>query len=180
LRGEPRLAGTPVIALTSVDRRLSAENNAARTMLVRLTKPLRVPELQAALRRALGLDRIASESGSAPTTTPAAAPTTTAEAHLRVLVAEDNVTNQRLIALQLGKLGCTVDIANHGIEVLEALERAEYDVVFMDCQMPEMDGLETTRRIRLSGRYGRVRIVAMTANAMEGDRERCFTAGMDE
>jgi CheY-like chemotaxis protein len=90
------------------------------------------------------------------------------------------VTNQRLIALQLGKLGCTVDIANHGIEVLEALERASYDVVFMDCQMPEMDGFEATRRIRQSGRFSRVRIVAMTANAMVGDRQRCLDVGMDE
>ena len=99
---------------------------------------------------------------------------------LRVLVAEDNPVNQRLICLQLRKVGVAADIAGNGFEVLEAIERGHYDVVFMDCQMPELDGYETTRRIRSGGRHTSIRIVAMTANAMQGDRELCLAAGMDD
>ena len=99
---------------------------------------------------------------------------------LRVVVAEDNVVNQRLIQLQLKKLGVVADIVSNGREALAALERKTYDVVLMDCQMPEMDGYEATRTVRRGGRHPRLRIIAMTANAMQGDRERCLEAGMDE
>ncbi len=177
IRGDEALSGLTILLLTAVDRRLSPPETAALGIAVVLTKPLRLPELQSGLLRALGASVSSVPTPSSNGTTRAAV---MPQPNLRVLVAEDNVTNQRLIALQLGKLGCTADIANHGVEVLEVLERVEYDVILMDCQMPEMDGLETTRRIRQSGRYGRVRIVAMTANAMEGDRERCLAAGMDE
>jgi signal transduction histidine kinase/DNA-binding response OmpR family regulator/HAMP domain-containing protein len=100
---------------------------------------------------------------------------------LRVLVAEDNAVNQQLALLLLGKLGYRADVASNGLEVLEALERQPYDVVLMDVQMPEMDGLEATRRIQERWRDGdRPRIVAVTANAMQGDRELCQDAGMDD
>ena len=81
---------------------------------------------------------------------------------------------------QLKKLGHKVEVAGDGLEVLEALERTEYDVILMDCQMPEMDGYETTKRIRLNNRHRDIRIIAMTANAMKGDREICLAAGMDD
>ena len=102
---------------------------------------------------------------------------------LRVLLVEDNRTNQKLAAAQLGKLGCQVEIVGHGKEALGALERAAFDVIFMDCQMPEMDGFEATRRIRALEKERCARpltIVAMTANAMQGDREACLAAGMDD
>jgi signal transduction histidine kinase/ActR/RegA family two-component response regulator len=99
----------------------------------------------------------------------------------RVLVAEDNAVNQRLMIRSLEKLGCRVDVAATGIEALKKWEICDYGLVLMDCQMPEMDGYEATAQIR-SREHGRVRtpIVAVTANAMAGDQERCLRNGMDD
>lgn len=103
------------------------------------------------------------------------------ELPLRILVAEDNAQNQHLAVLLLQKLGYRADVAGNGLEVLAALGRQHYDLVFMDVDMPEMDGLEATRRIRSRwSEAQRPRIVAMTASAMQGDREMCLAAGMDD
>jgi PAS domain S-box-containing protein len=98
----------------------------------------------------------------------------------RVLLAEDNPVNQIVAVKMLEKLGCRVDLARDGAEVVAMSGRARYDVIFMDVQMPVFDGLEATRRIRARADGKAVRIVAMTANAMAGDRERCISAGMDD
>jgi signal transduction histidine kinase/CheY-like chemotaxis protein/HPt (histidine-containing phosphotransfer) domain-containing protein len=103
------------------------------------------------------------------------------ERPLTILLAEDNVTNQKLATRLLERMGYRADIAANGIEVLDALRRQPYDMVLMDMQMPEMDGLEATQRIRAQeGSSKRPFIVAMTANAMPGDREACLEAGMDD
>ena len=105
-----------------------------------------------------------------------------AERHpLRILLAEDNVVNQKLAMRLLQQMGYRADLAGNGIEAIERIEREPYDVVLMDVQMPEMDGLEASRRITAQWPVGqRPRIVAMTANAMQGDREECLAAGMDD
>jgi CheY-like chemotaxis protein len=103
-----------------------------------------------------------------------------AERHpLRILLAEDNVVNQKLALRLLSQMGYRADVASNGIEAVESVGRQAYDVVLMDVQMPEMDGLEASRRIVAAGGT-RPRIVAMTANAMAGDREMCLAAGMDD
>ncbi|MGB3511385.1 MAG: response regulator [Microcoleaceae cyanobacterium] len=101
--------------------------------------------------------------------------------NLRILLAEDNVINQKVAIHLLQRIGYRADVAANGIEVLDALKRAPYDVVLMDVQMPEMDGLEATRRIcQLYSQEKRPWIIAMTANAMQGDRDKCLNAGMDD
>ncbi|MGI9074311.1 MAG: response regulator [Bryobacteraceae bacterium] len=99
---------------------------------------------------------------------------------LRILLAEDNLINQKLAVKMLERIGYFPDIAGNGVEVLAALRRQTYDLVLMDVQMPEMDGVEATRRIRQEwpGDSG-PRIVAITANAFKSDREQCLAAGMD-
>lgn len=100
---------------------------------------------------------------------------------LRILVAEDNPTNVKLIKIVLGGLGYHPDVAGNGLEVLTALRRQPYDVVLMDVHMPELDGIETTRRIRDQWRQGqRPRIVALTAGVMPEERKACQDAGVDE
>ena len=100
----------------------------------------------------------------------------------RLLLAEDNIVNQKVALLMLAKLGYRADIVANGHEALEAVRRQHYDVVLMDVQMPEMDGLEASRQIVAQWRNRRDRpwIIALTANAMQGDRELCLAAGMDD
>jgi len=98
---------------------------------------------------------------------------------MQILLADDNIINRKVILQMLDKMGYRADIASDGTEVLRALEHQTYDLILMDIQMPEMDGLEATSRIRTLWPEGPV-IVALTAYALDGDRERCLEAGMDD
>ena len=167
----------PLVLFSSLGRKEAAEGLFAAT----LAKPLHQSQLFDTLVSLLGHD------GAARAAAPAAAKPRIdaglAERHpLRILLAEDNVVNQKLALRLLQQMGYRADVASNGIEAVECVARQRYDVVLMDVQMPEMDGLEATRRIvaRWPDARERPRIVAMTANAMAGDREECLAAGMDD
>jgi CheY-like chemotaxis protein/HPt (histidine-containing phosphotransfer) domain-containing protein len=116
-----------------------------------------------------------------PTSIPVSLATLDAETPVcRILLAEDNIVNQKVAVGMLKRLGCRVDVVSNGEEAVTALERFTYDLVFMDCHMPVLDGMEATRRIRQreAGR-GHVPIVAMTASALQEDRDACERSGMD-
>lgn len=113
---------------------------------------------------------------------PSGAPLTTTGEKLRILIAEDNSVNQLIAANMIRKMGHTPTTVANGLEVIEALKLAVYDVILMDCQMPEMDGFEATRRIRAAtaDMWSAIPIIAMTAHALAGDREKCLGAGMND
>jgi CheY-like chemotaxis protein len=99
----------------------------------------------------------------------------------KVLVVEDNLINQKVVSRMLQNFGCEAEVAGNGAEALKALDRARYDLILMDCQMPEMDGYQATAEIRRRDNgQQRIPIVALTAHAMQGDREKCLAAGMDD
>lgn len=172
LRAAPSTADLPVIALGGGDEQPRREGTKALGLHAVLAKPLRPNELIDVLHAILN-------GGSAPRA-PSAAPPPAKRPELRVLLVEDNPVNQEVARLQLERLGATVEVAADGQEALEALDRGRFALVLMDCQMPRMDGYTATRAIRRRPDGASLPIVALTANAMLGDRERCLQAGMDD
>jgi CheY-like chemotaxis protein len=166
----------PLVMLTSFGRRRE-DIEAGVAFAAFLTKPIKPSQLYDALMTVFAGKQLRVTS---PVPGDSQAPLADG-LPLRILVAEDNAVNQQLALLLLKKLGYRADAVSNGLEALDAIERQPYDVVLMDVQMPEMDGLEATRRLR-SRRPGDMtpRVVAMTANAMQGDREACLAAGMDD
>ncbi|MGZ6827970.1 MAG: response regulator, partial [Mycobacteriales bacterium] len=168
LRRLPGWSDVPLVLLTSLGQR---PEGAADLELVHLTKPVKALALRDTLARLLGAREQEQERAVA----------VEAVGRLRVLLAEDNVVNQKVASLILHRLGQQPDVVSNGQEALEAVRARPYDLVLMDVQMPVMDGLEATRRIRAEVAPSRQpRIVAMTANALVEDREACFAAGMDD
>jgi PAS domain S-box-containing protein len=178
IRGLPSRAKLPLVLLSSIGHDLpSAERGLFNQIL---SKPAKPAALHDALCRAA--DRVETEEGGAAAQAKPASRAEDAKEHVeRILVAEDNPVNQKVALHLLARLGYRADLAGNGLEVLDALARQPYDIVLMDVQMPEMDGLEATRRLRAEPPpHGRPWIIALTANAMEGDREACADAGMDD
>jgi CheY-like chemotaxis protein/HPt (histidine-containing phosphotransfer) domain-containing protein len=177
VRGDPQLAETATIVLTSGERSDDARKCDRFDVAARLLKPVKQSELFDAIVAALGGEE-AEESASVldeevepPTIRP-----------LRILLAEDSLVNQKLAVGLLERHGHVLTVANNGQEAINALESSRFDVVLMDVQMPELDGLTATRQIReheqQTGRH--IPIIAMTAHALKGDRDRCLASGMDD
>jgi len=176
LRDDPDLKDLPVVMLTSSGRPGDLEQRRQLHVAGNLLKPVKQSELFDTIVTVLGVTAV--EDDPAVDEQPVE---DRRSPQLHVLLAEDNVVNQKLALGVLDKLGHRVTLASNGREAVEACRRESFDVVLMDVQMPEMDGLEATRFLRESERDSgaHVPIVAMTAHAMKGDKQRCLDAGMD-
>jgi two-component system sensor histidine kinase/response regulator len=174
IRQHPDLTGATVMMLSSACQSIDAQRCQELGLAAYLTKPIKQTELHRSILAALGTSQLRPTAPAIP------APVKITRS-LRLLLAEDNPVNQKLAVRLLEKQGHTLVVVNNGREALEAIERQPFDLVLMDVQMPEMDGFEATitlrERERGTGRH--VPILAMTAYAMKGDRERCLEAGMD-
>jgi len=159
----------PLISLTSFGQKKLEDSNRFTGLL---TKPIKPAQLYQILMNVF--DRKMESNNPAIVTESDCCP------NLRILLAEDNAVNQKVALRMLKRIGYRADLAANGLEVLQALEHLPYDVVLMDVQMPEMDGFEATREIRRMPLQKQPRIIAITAYALEGDRERCLQAGMDD
>jgi PAS domain S-box-containing protein len=176
IKSDPEIAACRLILLASFGKSISSEELHSAGFVDCCFKPTRQSTLFDCLATAM-----TSGSQISPNLIAGPEPVHLDPQKVRVLVAEDNPVNRRVAVGQLKKLGYTADVVCNGFEVLEALEHGHYDIILMDCQMPEMDGYEATRRIR-TRREGLPQpfIIAMTAHAMQGDREKCLAAGMDD
>jgi signal transduction histidine kinase/DNA-binding response OmpR family regulator len=189
IKADPTLQTTVLVMLTSVSQRMDVQRLLAAGFGAVAIKPVRASQLMNALATAWGAQMLSipPESPNAPTpASPRAATLGVLSAadqpmRARVLLAEDNIVNQKVAVRMLEKLGCRVDVAADGREAVEMLAMLPYDMVFMDCEMPELDGYRASMEIRRrQGTGRRIPIIAMTAHAMAGDREKCLAAGMDD
>jgi CheY-like chemotaxis protein/HPt (histidine-containing phosphotransfer) domain-containing protein len=183
IKADPKIAGAELLLMASLGVRGHGEQARVLGAAAYLTKPIKQSQLFDCLMT------IANQSAGRD---PQALPTLVTKHSLRearfptclqgrILIAEDNAVNMEVAISHMEKLGLHADMVANGLEAIEALAHIRYDVVLMDCQMPEMDGYAATAEIRLrEGAKQHTRIIAMTANAMRGDRERCLEAGMDD
>ncbi|MCX6904214.1 MAG: response regulator, partial [Verrucomicrobia bacterium] len=192
IKADPAMASTRLIILTSLGQQPDPAELKAAGVDAYLVKPVKQSYLFDCLVNVMGQARAEDPAWqgkpavASPASSPSAPPSPPRKG--RVLLAEDNAINQMVALGQLRKLGYTADAVANGLEVLQALQRIHYDIVLMDCQMPEMDGYEAARIIRQrerepapgTPRPAPIHMIAMTANAMEGDREKCLAAGMDD
>jgi CheY-like chemotaxis protein len=179
VQAQPELGATILLMLSSAARAGDAERCKEVGVAIYLTKPLKQSELLHAVLAACH----SPPEAAPPVTAAGALPTPDgAVGGLKVLLAEDNAVNQRLAVRLLEKDGHCVKVVANGREAVAAVAQERFDVVLMDVQMPEMDGLEAARQIRAreQAECGHVPIIAMTAHALKGDRERCLAAGMDD
>ena len=162
----------PILLVTAYGSFMPSEEALALAPLQQQARPLARNALYQTLRRTLQPELSTINGARLDVLSP--------QRRGRVLLVEDNPVNQLVAKGMLGKLGCEVIVAGHGGEALDQLEQSEFDLVLMDCNMPVMDGYEASRQIRRSGRWPQLPIVALTANAMSEERERCRAAGMSD
>jgi two-component system, sensor histidine kinase and response regulator len=178
IKADPRTSRARLIILTSLGKLMDDAQLKRLGIDACLVKPVKQNRLFECLT---GLRNF--PHSPEPTRGDSTSTSTTLPKDLRLLLAEDNMINQKVAVGQLRKIGYTPDVANNGLEAVEAVKRARYDVILMDCQMPQMDGYEASRQIRLLEAADGVKpayIIAMTANAMQGDREKCLAASMND
>ena len=181
--GDSTRANIPVVAMTANAMEGDRDRCLAAGMSDYITKPFKLADFKSMLTTWLKAESDDTSEKGAKGTEALAAQTSVAEqAAMNVLIVDDNLVNQKLSAKFLQKLGCTVSVVDNGKKAVEHVEENLYDIIFMDCQMPVMDGYEATRSIRALQDVTRssIPVVAMTANAMAGDREKCLAAGMND
>lgn len=177
IRENPAFADTKVILLSSLANPVKQELLSEVGIDAQLTKPISQSLLFDTIATVLRGAILPETTG----TTRDEPPELVRKSHSRILIVEDNPVNQELTTLQLRKLGFEPDVSANGLEALEAVDNQTYSLIFMDCQMPEMDGFTATKEIRKRERNVKhVPIIGLTANAMEGDRKKCLSAGMDD
>lgn len=177
IRSDSSLANIQLVMLTSAGMWNSADEARQVGIAAYLTKPVR----QSRLFNALAAVMSGEPAPTRDTVTKQVPKEEKEHFSVDVLLVEDNVVNQEVARAMLEGLGCRIDLASNGLEAIRAVSNKRYDIVFMDCQMPKMDGYEATRTIRSSENGGgyRLPVIALTAHAMEGDQEACLAAGMD-
>ena len=181
IRERPCLSSAIIMMLSSARYRGDSERYKTLGIAALLSKPVRQSELRTAIARILGVADVKEAASQGAPPSPLAATAQPPRA-MRILLTEDNVVNQRLATRLLEKRGHQVVVAGNGHEALAALEKDPFDLILMDIQMPEMDGMEATAKIREKEELvgGHVPVVALTAHAMKGDEELCLAAGMDD
>ena len=184
IKKDPAIAQTRLVMLTSLGNQLDAEDMKQAGIEACVLKPVKQARLFSRIAEVMAghtpLARKKTQPIAVTLRSTAPPPPGPARKPVRILLAEDNIINQKVAIGLLNNIGYTVDVANNGLEVLSALEVKPYDLILMDCQMPELDGYETTHRIRANPESASMRIIAMTANAMRGESEKCLDAGMDD
>jgi CheY-like chemotaxis protein len=184
IKADAHLAALPLVLLTPLNQQGHTKLVQDTGVAACITKPVRQAQLFACLVAVL--DTAVSPTASAllpkaPSDTPPWLADTEASCQPLLLVAEDNIVNQRVAVRLIEKLGYRVDVVTNGRDAVAAVERVPYAMVFMDVQMPEMDGYDATAEIRRrEGTSRHTTIIAMTAHALQGDREQCLAAGMDD
>ena len=199
IKADPLLHATRLVLLTSLGRRGEAAGAQQCGFSGYLTKPVRKAQLQTCLETVMGFLPSDAHHAPQPLVTSHYLQGLQRQQVRRILVADDHQVNQQLAVLMVERIGYRVDVVGNGMEALEAVCRIPYDLILMDCQMPEMDGYEATREIRKREKSGmisetkersfinpspltarQIPIIALTANAMQGVREKCMEAGMDD